>query len=627
MKFGDLSSEDVSGKIYKPDPGADAYVISNIGIASLNYNNEFYVEFERDVRIKIINSNGFDYADIEIPYSSDDDLVAYRASTFNIKNGEKTETKIGKKSFIIERSTGYKNTLKFNFPDVHEGSIIEYSYILRMRGEAISSLVPWVFQASIPVQRTGLTVVYPGYFIFKTSLSGNALLIKPETASKQQNIGGEMTTVYTQRWSAMNVPAFRQEPYMKSINENLTKLTFELSSVNFPGSRKEEITPTFETLTEKLLERSDFGEAILKAATLKKNAVEITKGLNDDLSRVKAIHKYLSENILWDGEEDYTTSTNLKTVYYKEKGNNADINLILIAMLRSLNIKADPVILSTRSNGSINQLWAMMSQFNYVIANVTINGEQYLIDATDPLRAFNMLPFDCLNDKGRLISRYESRFVDLHNSEETSKFINVNLILSDNGEAAGNLVRRNRGFAALDIRKLIHLEGEEGYSDLLKYSFPGTDLTDIVLQNISERDSDMIENCRIRIPKAAPLTGDYMLFNPYFSFSQKNNPFSMPERKFPVDFGCPVNEKYSITLKIPPQYELGEKPEDIRLSIGKNDAEYVFNCSLKENTLIITSSLRITKTSFGTQEYAQLRNFFSNMLLSQTRMIVLKKKI
>lgn len=627
LDFGVISTNDLSVNIYKPDPGADAVVLSDIGVATLNYRDGFFVRFERNVRIKIINSNGFGYADVEVPYSTDDALIAYKASSFNLRNGTKIETPIPKKSFIRESSHRYRKLLKFNFPDVHEGTVLEYSYILEMRNEAVASLVPWQFQKSIPVINTSLTVAYPDFFIYKTNITGSATMVQSTTSTENLIFGGQSAKARRFIYYARNVPAFSEEPYMKSLSENQTILTFELATVNFPGSSREEITPTYETLTEKLLKRDDFGLAINKAVSLKKKAVEITMGLTDDLSKVKAIHEYISKNILWDGSEDFTSSLLLRNVFIREKGNCADINMILIALLRSLNINADPVILSTRSNGNINQYSAMMRQFNYLVARVRVNDEEYLVDATDPLRPFNLLPFDCLNGFGRLISRYEPKFVDLRNSELMSRAIRLDLSLSENGQVTGEFKKTNKGYRALEIRKLIKIEGEEGYGDLLKLIYPDAKLHGLRIQNIAERDSDLIETSTLKIDNGASIAGERMLVNPFFCFAQSSNPLSSPDRKYPVDFGCPVNESFSVSLQIPPLFEVAEKPENVKFSLGKGDADYVFNCDVKDNKLIISSALDIIRTSYAPSEYPSLREFYSKMLQSQARLVVLRKKI
>ena len=626
MKFGDIKSGDLSNKPYSVDPGADAVILSDIGVAKLNYNDGFYVELERDVKIRMINSNGFNYADVEIPYSSEDQLLRYRASTFNLRNGEKIETKIPSKSFIRERSTRYKNVLKFNFPDVHEGTVIEYSYILRLKGQSLHTLTPWIFQNSIPIVFTSISVVYPEFFTYKTNISGNPLLVKNHLSEQTQYFGSKPAQTYTSTWYAENVPAFKREPFVKSARDNQTILTFELGSVNFPGASRQEISPTYENLTEKLLERDDFGSALSQTLFLKKTAEEITKDLQDEVSKVRAVHKYVSEQILWDGTEDYTSSSKLKTVFTREKGNSAEINMIFISMLRNLNINADPVILSTRSNGIINQISAMYQQFNYLVANVTIDGKDYLIDATDPLRTFDMLPFECLNGMGRLINKSNSKFVNLRNSEKSGTSLNLKLSFSEEGNITGNLKRRKVGYTSLDARKQIKLEGKEGYEEIFKENYSNAEIDDFSLLGTTSRDSDIVETCKIKIKDAFIDAGQEILIDPFFSFSPEINFFSSPQRSFPVDFGCPVENTFSLTLQIPDQYEIKEKPVDVRYDLG-NNCTYKFTFSKEGNNLIIKSNLNIGKTSFPTSEYSSLRDFFAKVVRSQDRLIVLRKKL
>jgi hypothetical protein len=151
---------------------------------------------------------------------------------------------------------------------------------------SIGWLVPWRFQHTIPVMESSLTVVYPEYFIYKTNITGNPMMVQSETSSRPLRFGSYQTTQRSIRWYAKNLPAFRNEPYTKSYSENLTRLTFELSRVTFPGYQ-EEITPTYESLTEKLLERDDFGRALANTSLMKKASEEVTRGLTDDLSKVR----------------------------------------------------------------------------------------------------------------------------------------------------------------------------------------------------------------------------------------------------------------------------------------------------------------------------------------------------
>ncbi|MBG0860607.1 MAG: DUF3857 domain-containing protein [Bacteroidales bacterium] len=628
IPFGEITYGDLENKPYKPDPGADAIILSDKGIAALGYDGEeFFVELVRDVKIRIVNSNGFDYANVELPFSTDDDIITYRASTFNIRNGEKTETEIPKKSFIIDRISESVKVLKFNFPDVHEGSIIEYSYTARLKNNAVFVLVPWEFQSDIPVASSSITVAYPEYFTFKNIISGSAKSVYTTSSTTQSTFFRERMKVNVFTWYVQNMPAFRNEPYIKSREENLTKIDFELASVSFPGSSLEEITPTYQTLTEKLLKRSDFGIALTKTGFLKQKAIELTSGLNDNVSKLKKIHEFVSGKILWNGVEDYTASASLNTVYKKEKGNSADINFILIGMLRAVNIKADPLILSMRSNGSINQLSAMIQQFNYVVAYVFADDNYYLVDATDPLRPFDVLPFECLNGVGRLISEYDSRFVDLKNNEKEASAAAVGLQIDDKGNLAGEMKTRYSGYDAYAVRKLVILEGEDGYLDLMKENATEMEITDFRLENLAIRDSDVVETVRINIRNGAQVAGDRLLFNPFLPPIAEGNPFYQETRNFPIDFGTSRETRVVMDLEFPDGFSVIEIPADITFSLGKGDGRYEFVCRTNGNKIMINSLLIIDRTLYQPSEYSLIRDYYSKVLKKQAELVVLKKNL
>jgi transglutaminase-like putative cysteine protease len=625
LQFGDISPDELSNKPYEPDPGADAIILSDVGIASLNYVNEFYIELERDIRIRIVNSNGYDYANIEIPVAENEELLNLRASTFNLKNGEKAETKVGKKSIIIEKATINDKIVKFNFPDVHEGSVVEYSYIIRMKREALFTLVPWKFQSDIPEMFSSVTITYPAPCKYKVLVYGSAELVSVRTAEKEAYYFGQKSSDITARWAAENVPAFRNEPYIKSKKEHLTRLSFELLKFDFPGvSSSEEYTPTYSSLTQKLLEKRDFGLTL--NADFKSLAEKITKDSKDDLTKLKKIQEYVSTNILWNGVSDYTASQLLKTVLRKQKGNSADINMLLIAMLRSINIKADPLILCTRSNGSLNTYSAMIQQFNYLVAYVFVDGEYYLVDATDPLRPFNILPFDCLNGSGRLISEYDSKFIDLKNQEKQFSSTKMILNLDQKGELEGTSEDKYSDYLAYSIRKLIKNEGEDGYLDIVKSSSADVVFDDIKIENSRDIYSDLIRKCKVKIISGAEVTNDEIIISPNLTLTRTQNPFKSVERKFPVDFGCPLADTCSLSIKIPEGFSVTEMPEDISFDLGKKtDASFVFKCRKDGDKLNINYVFNINKTIFQPEEYTALRNFYSKILKKQAELIILKK--
>src|SRR5580704_17671210 len=89
-KFGKITAADFNLSIEKFDSGANAVIISDIGIAKFEGNNKgsFTLIFTHYMRVKIINKNGFDVGSHEIYLFHDregnyEKLYSLKASTFN----------------------------------------------------------------------------------------------------------------------------------------------------------------------------------------------------------------------------------------------------------------------------------------------------------------------------------------------------------------------------------------------------------------------------------------------------------------------------------------------------------------------------------------------------------------
>jgi hypothetical protein len=124
--------------------------------------------------------------------------------------------------------------------------------------------------------------------------------------------------------------------------------------------------------------------------------------------------------------------------------------------LQEVGLAANPVILATREIGLPNHLYPVISDFNYVIASVDINGEKYLLDASDHFLPFGLLPERCLNGSGRTISKKEeeSGWVDIKPREKQKQQITLTLTLNEN-TFKGDLSIVSSGYEAYDKRKAI----------------------------------------------------------------------------------------------------------------------------------------------------------------------------
>jgi len=626
VKFGDISKADLEMKVYKPDPGADAVILSDYGYAELvESGDNLQVELVRNVRIKIINKGGYGYANVEIPYGSSDKIIKVEASTFNLEDGSIKETKVSKKSIIIDKANKYQRILRIAFPNVYEGSVIEYRY--KYISESIYEFVPWRFQSDIPTIYTEFTASFPDFFSYRGVVKGDVSKISKKTEIDNVNFAGYYTSKNTHKWVGYSIPAFEEEPFITGRNDYLLKLDFEIVGINFPNRNYLELTPTYEKMSQKLLERDDFGMQLNSTNFIKRTTQKVINGISNNNEKLKAIHSYVSNEITWNGLENYTTSKSLKKVFYEKRGNSAEVNLILIAMLRQAGFTADPVILSTRSHGSLNQVYAMFQKFNYLIALVDIDGKKILVDACNPLLPYNTLPFECLNNQGRLISLTDSKWVRLMNNENKSEVSLFNITINNDGTFKGSLSQSFNHYDAYDIRRFIKLESKEGYDDFLKTKFSFIDINNIIINNVDSLYNPIKLDFEFTSKLVMQKIPEGYIFDPTILLGENNEHlFTSEERKHPIDFGCPISKVITINLTIPDNLLVDELPEKINLKLPENKGYYMFSCNIKNNVLSIQSKLSISEIRFKSEDYKLLREFFTQIIRKQSELVILKKK-
>ncbi|MBE0674208.1 MAG: DUF3857 domain-containing protein, partial [Bacteroidales bacterium] len=159
ITFGDIPMEDLEMAEYAEDPTADAVILDNYGIVRLRSLDKIVVEVQRHIRIKIINTDGLDYANVEIPYGGNEKVMGIKAASYNSEEGKTVAGEVDKKSIYFDKSSRYRNTVRFSIPNVKAGSVIEYKYSLE--SPDIFPLYTLEFQHEIPVRRCGFRVEFP----------------------------------------------------------------------------------------------------------------------------------------------------------------------------------------------------------------------------------------------------------------------------------------------------------------------------------------------------------------------------------------------------------------------------------------------------------------------------------
>lgn len=613
VKFGDVTKEDLAMKVYDKEKDASAVVIFEHGDVDVHANYEVALDYKYHVRIKILKKSGLDFANIQIPMFAEDRITNIQASTFNLLGNEIIESKISKKNVYFQKLSNSFIIVKFAFTNVQEGSIIEYSY--KKTAKQINFLEPWYFQREIPVIESEFYASISQYFKYKFFIKGDLSILKPEDFINKSKFGDG-----TFHWLAKNIPAFREESLMPSVSDYILQLNFELSEVDFPGYKKE-ISPSYGSLTKRLLDDSDFGEVLKNSDYLVKYTKEIIKNQDSYLERAKGIYRFVSNKILWDGNMSIYASQTLKKTLKKERGNSADINFTLIAMLRQAGIETDPVVLSTRSNGKLNPYLAEINKLNYVVARANIDSKIYYIDATDPLRPFYLLPFECLNDSGRIINEKRAGWANLRNDEQFATSTNMVLKLQDNSVIKGKVRKTYKSYSALGLRNKLETKSLDDYNIEMNWEYPNWHIDSLRLENTDSIYQDINELYNVSITDAYQKTSKYIILNPLFLLAKAENPFREIDRKFPVSFGCQRDEKSNIVIEIPKGSQMLFQPKDAKILLPNNAGSFEYKIVLASNYLMVNYKLKISRTEFTNDEYSLLKEFYDHIVKKQNEVV------
>lgn len=172
LRFGKVSDEEWDMTYCDFDSTAPAIILFDKGIITFD---DGTVNIERHRRIKIFREEGFDYADVAIPFyhrDRDEWIENFSAQTL-VQGPDGKVDKIRVKDEFTEQLNDYWSQFKFSFPAVADGVIVEYSY--RYVSKRFYFLSPWEFQYEIPVLYSKLNVTVPQTLNYSFLLFGDQL--------------------------------------------------------------------------------------------------------------------------------------------------------------------------------------------------------------------------------------------------------------------------------------------------------------------------------------------------------------------------------------------------------------------------------------------------------------------
>lgn len=648
FKLGKVSIEELKEKKHPKDTSAVAAVLYKRGNSQLEYNeNEgFFLKTEVETRIKIYKKEGYDYANQTISYSisgnAKESIQISDANTFNLVNGKIEKTKLKSDGIFDQLVHKFLGRKKITMPNILEGSVIEFRYTVK--SPYVSWMRDWKFQYDIPVNHSEFTTYIPEYYIYNVVQKGYvfpkvtsdkktaSIILTSKERPTGRGTGGPTTfsqdkieyienkTVYV----IDDLPAIKEESFVNNIDNYRAALSYELSMVKWPNTPIKSYSSDWNSVVKTIYDYDDFGAELNKTGYFEDDIKAVLAGKNTPEEKIVTLLSYVKSRVKWDEYESYTCDKGVKKAYQEKVGNCAEINLMLTAMLRYAGLTANPVLVSTRSNGI--PLFPNRTAFNYVIAAVETPNGNVLLDATDKFSTPNILPLRTLNWNGRLIRKDgSSEQIDLMPQKVSGDNVFMNYAIDAEGKVTGKTRRQYTDFNAMVARDNISSFKEEEYLEKLENLNNKIEISEYSKTNEKDILLPLIETYSFAGANLCEIIADKIYVNPMLFFTEDKNQFTQEVREYPVDFSYPFADKYNITIQIPEGFAVETLPAPAAITMEDNLGAFKFNIAANGNFLQLSVIHQINEAIVSAEKYEMLKEYYKAMVAKETEKIVLKR--
>lgn len=639
MKYGKPSDEELKMTTYAPDTAASAVVLySKVRARYDLIANEFRLTYTYEVKIKVLKSEGTSYADINIPFYSNVNNASMKesvnqidASAYNLEDGKVVRTKMKRDLIFNERINKKYEQIKFSIPAVRAGTVFEYKY--QLASDFYYSINHWEAQKDIPVMHTQYDIVIPEYFLFNLDMRGShALRTKDESESLSFNIqyqNGRIELVTCTgrhlQFIGTQLPALRADSYVWCPDDYRSGVSFELRGINFPGSPYKPFTQTWTEIDKMLLDDEEFGSPLKMRNPFRDDMPALSLDrLTDRQEKICALFTFLKNKISWNGQYGLYGNEVRKAVK-NGTGSNADINFVLMSMLRDAKIPCYPVVMSRKSAGILPFTHPSVQKLNtFVVAIADTDSTFVFLDGSVTDGYLNTLPPVLMVNRARLITRAgEDNWVDLSRLGRNSLRSVVNAQISADGTITGSRQAGYTGQYAALFRKRYRTA-----KDSAEFISNIETEENIKVQQFSTKDVNSFSpkvTETLLFEKQASVNDNLIYINPMIFMHVSKCPFIQTERHLPLEMPYPDQLMQVTQLTLPEGYVVDELPESMNFQTEDKQGFCRYNIKQLGNQLIINYSFAYNKLLHSADEYPDVKSFWELVAQKNNEIVVLKK--
>jgi hypothetical protein len=412
-------------------------------------------------------------------------------------------------------------------------------------------------------------------------------------------------------------------------------------------------------------------DQIMPDKKLKNFIKKITYSKKNESYKIKAIYNFVAKKIRYVGYEfgiDGYKPSNVNKIFKNRLGDCKDHATLFMSMLRSIGVKAYPVLIPTVMIPDMNPALPTPFVFDHEITAIKINGNikkmlnKFILANTYTAKHGNrhynihFSPIEKINGNSFLFADTTSNvttFGDLPNMDQGR---NVLIVMHDRGIVArtpvfppaynsvifkenasinknGMLISKlNTTYTgAYDMYKryiFTSISKRKKLSKILKNIdsiTPKAILLNYSIKNANSMDKYFIENIVFKAKKYAAENKKFFLIRLPIKIRTILSKISiLKHRKYPLKLGYNFSERNFIKLNIPTGYRVSFEPAHINYSnkIGSFSAGY----AIKNNHIFFHSIFNVNGYKISRQNYPAARKLFNETIKYLSNQILIAKK-
>lgn len=517
----------------------------------------------------------------------------------------------------------------FSMPNVKAGSIIEFKYVWNTSD--IGNFPDWFFQDEIPTRYSEFATAVPDFMTFKLKANITQPIIRFDRSEEARSFGsGSDAISYALEKTVrglQNVHSLPDEPYMSSQADNLQSVVHQLTAVRPFGTFSRSFSDTWAKVAGRLIDDEDFGAQFKKKLLGEEVIIAKAKTLLTDEEKIAYVFNEVKNSMKWNDVDRWYTNDGTSKAWEKKSGNSTEINLILYHLLKQCNVKAYPMVVSTRDHGKVVPYYTFLYQFNRsVVYAKTLDDKIFILDAAGKYNVYNETPSNLLNGMGLYVDKEKKEFdrIFIKREAPVRNVVLINAAIKADGKMAGTAQINSFSYNRAKTMQRYKTDGEKKYIDYLRDNNNSLKVSKLKFDNMEVDTLPLTQNLDFDLD----LTGsddNYIYFVPNLFTSLRANPFLAENRLTDIEFGYRNNYIINGVFNIPASYKVDAMPKSVSMMMPDSSITFRRVVLSDAEKVVVRYNIDYKKPTYSKDSYPDFFDFCKKMYEMLNEQVVLKK--